>query len=110
MHLADLVFRELGADVFIALFEVLDVHLLAFLYERIDDVHLTSLFYLTADGGIEACPSVVKLMDGANGFASGRQLVDNGHIQVAIERHGKRTRNGGCRHHKHMRRTGVLSP
>ena len=88
MHLADLVFRERLANMQVTFFQVLDVHLLAFLNEGIDNIHLTSLLYLLPDKGIKGGTAVIELMNGLNRFASGRKLVDDRDIQIAIQGHG----------------------
>ena len=50
------------------------------------------------------------IMDGLDGLSAGRQFVDNGNIEVAIQSHGQSARNGSGRHHKYMGRTRVLVP
>ena len=46
-----------------------------------------------------------------HGFAARRQLVDDGHVEVAIYSHRQRARDGRCGHHQHMgRRHTVLAP
>ena len=110
MHLADLIFWKLLANVHVTLFQVLDVHLFTLLYQRIHDVYLTAFLNLFPHELVHAFPAVVKLMNGLDRLSAGRQFINDRHIQVAIQGHGQRTGNrGGC-HNKHMRRTGILSP
>ncbi len=49
-------------------------------------------------------------MERLNGFSSGRKFVYHAHVEVAVNGHGQRTRNGGGCHHKDMGRTNVLLP
>jgi len=41
-------------------------------------------------------------------LAAGRQLIDHADVQVAIERHGQRARDGRGGHHQHVRRHRCL--
>ena len=41
-------------------------------------------------------------MGGLYGLTARRQLVDDAHVQVAIERHGQCAGNGRGRHHQHV--------
>ena len=77
VHLADLVFWELLTDVHVTLFQVLDVHLFALLYQRIHDVYLTSFLNLFPHEFVHAFPTVVKLMNGLNRLSAGRQLIND---------------------------------
>ncbi len=46
---------------------------------------------------------MVVAMNGLDGFAARRQLIDHAHVEVAIERHSQRARNGRGGHHEHVR-------
>ena len=110
MHLADLVLWKLFADVHVTLFQIFDVHLFALLYQRIHDVYLTSFLNLFPHELVHAFPAVIKLMNGLDRLSAGRQLINDRHIQIAIQGHGQRTGNRGSCHNQYMRRTGILSP
>ena len=49
-------------------------------------------------------------MLGVDGLAARGQLVDDAHVEVAVDGHGERTGDGGGRHHQHMGRVVALSP
>ena len=110
MHPAYLIFRQIAAQLLIPLFKVLDVHLLAFLNQRVHYVCLPPLVQLRTQSPVQALPTVVKLVNRLNRLAPGRQLVDNRHIEVAIQGHGQGTGYRRGRHHQHMRRIAVFSP
>ena len=110
MHLAD---AELGEDVAqrcIALFQILEVALLALGDERIDDIYLSSETYLLAYAVVERCHLIVKLVYGLHRFASRRQLVDNAHVEVAVYCHGEGARNRRGGHDKDVWRILALRP
>ena len=50
--------------------------------------------YLAYDAAIELLGLVVVDVERADGLASGRQFVDDGHIEVAVERHCQSARDG----------------
>ena len=49
-------------------------------------------------------------MNSLNGFSPRRKFVDNRNIKIAIQCHGKCTRDRSCRHNQDMRRTGIFCP
>ena len=49
-------------------------------------------------------------MDGLDGLATRGKFVQDGDVQVAVERHGQRARDGRSRHHEDVRRQLGLVP
>ena len=94
----------------ITFFHILQVHLFAFLYQRINEIDLTSLLYLLVDVAIKSFRCIVIPVQGLYRLAPRRKLVYHGHIQIAIKRHCQRAGNGCCRHHQDMGRNSVLFP
>ena len=43
-------------------------------------------------------------MDSLHGFPARRKFIDDRHVQVTVQGHGKGPRNGGSRHDQYMRR------
>ena len=70
--------------------------------DGIDNISLAPLRHLLA----HEVPDIVGALLGHatrdDGGASGRQLVENADIEIAVERKGKRARNRSCRHHQHV--------
>ena len=52
----------------------------------------------------------IEEVDCLYGFAPRGQLVDDRHVEVAVECHGECAWNGGGCHDEHMRRHGILHP
>ena len=104
------VLGEVGAHGFVSFYKIFHVALLALLDEWIYDICLPALLQLTPQGGIEIGPAIVVLQERVDGLPTGRQLVDDRYVEVAIDGHGKRTGYRGCRHDQHVGRNGVFLP
>ena len=102
--------RKVARDGGIAVREVLVVHRLRLLDERIDHVDLAPLLDLLLHEAEEPQAGRIGVMERADGLAARGQLVDDRYVEVAVERHGQRARNGRGGHHQHMGRTPVLGP
>ena len=90
--------REIALHHLEAVLQVLEVHLLAFFDERIDDVYLaTGVDFFFEEGEDEWTVALVTV-EGAHGVAARGQLVDDGAVKVAVEGHGQCARNGCGRH------------
>ncbi|KAF5063245.1 hypothetical protein DSECCO2_296660 [anaerobic digester metagenome] len=92
------------------LFQVFQVQRLTFLNQGIDDISLPSGFYLFANKLIKCSPLLVVPVQGLHRFSSGRQFINHGDIQIAVDRHGERTGDRGGRHHQNVWRMLVLRP
>ena len=110
VHLAHLVSGEHLLQFPKAVLKVLEVHLLALLYQRKDDIHLPALRHFATDAFVEARLLVVVFMQRLYGLAARRQFVDDTHVEVAIQRHSKGAGDRGRRHHEDVRRIVVLAP
>ena len=110
MHLAETELREHLSQHLEAVFEILQVALLAFFYEGEHDIHLTALSNLLADAVVERGHARVEDMRGSDGFTAWWQFVDDAHVEVAVEGHGQGAWNGCGRHHENMGRIGALAP
>ena len=110
MHLAHTELRENVAQCLKSLFKVFKVNFLAFLDQREHDVDLPPEMNLLANALIKACHLCVELMDGLDGFATRRELVDDADIKVAIYGHSERAGNRSCSHYEHVGRIVVLPP
>ena len=84
MYLANLALGKFFEDMLIPLFKVLQIDLLTFLYQRINDINLTSLINLLLHRTVHALPTIVELMHSGYRLSSGRQLVNNRHIQITV--------------------------
>ena len=94
-----------GMDyLFIALFQILVVHLLAFEYQRIDHEDLPPQGNLVPHELEQGKSLPFGGVYGLYRFPAGRKLVDDGDIKVAVEGHGESPRNRGRSHHKDVRR------
>lgn len=102
--------REDGFEGFVAFFEVFEIAFLTFFDEGIDDVDLSALGNLLPNAGVEAGGLVIVFVKGLDGFAAGRKLVDDADVEVAVEGHGQRSRNGCGGHHEYVRRGGTFLP
>ena len=110
MHLANPTLGKLFTNMQIPFFKILQVNLFAFLNQRVDNIDLPAFGNLLVHGLIQAYPTAIKLMKSDNRFTSGRQFIDDRHIQVAIKRHCQCAGNRGCRHHQYMGRLYILCP
>ena len=102
--------REVARDGFVAVGEVLVVHRLRLLDERIDDVDLPPFGDLLPHEAEQFEPRGVGVVECLDGPPSRRQLVDHRHVEIAVEGHRQRAgdRRGG--HHEDMGRLEVLGP
>lgn len=110
VNLAESAFGEYLAQSGVSVLEVLEVTLLALAYHGEDKIDLPSGLYLLADAVVKAHGLVVILVYGAHRLASGWQLVDYAHVEIAINGHGKSARNGRGGHHEDVRRIVALAP
>ena len=85
----DLVLREREGlhDFLIAPFQVLVVHFLAFENQRVNDEDLASQGDLVAHELVERIALVLAELPGDDGLPSGRHLVDDGDVEVAVQGH-----------------------
>ena len=81
---------------------------LGFLDHRVDHVGLAALVDLPLQEAVNLLDAVGGGVLGDDGLAAGRQLVDDGDVQVAIKRHGQRARNGRGGHHQDVGMHGLL--
>ena len=86
---ADVVFGETLLHVFVAGLEVFIVHALVLLDEGEDDVALSSFLEFGAHEGVEFVAVAVVVVFGENGFATWWHLVDDAHVEVAVDGHGE---------------------
>ena len=105
---AELVLRlgKFAAQRLVALHQRGEFQFLVLLDERIDDVHLVPLCDFGAHLAEHLLPLVFGVVPGGHGFASRRQFVDHTDVEVAVEGHGERARNGCGGHHQNVRRKG----
>ena len=68
-----------------------------------DDIGLTALLQLTLEELIYPIHLALTLVVGLDRLAPGWELVDDGDIQVAVEGHGERTRDGRSAHDEDVR-------
>ena len=110
MHHADGILRKDFTNGMVTVLEILQIHLLALLDKGINNIDLPPRFYLATHKLIERSTLRIVTVLGSNGLAAWRQLVDDGDVKVAIERHCEGTGNGrGC-HHQHVGEEIVLAP
>ena len=102
--------REVARDGLVAVREVLVVHRLRLLDERVDHVDLPSAGDLLAHEAEQAQPRRVGVADRAYGPAAGGSFVDHRHVEVAVEGHGQRAGDGCGGHHQDVGRPRVLGP
>ena len=95
--------RECLHDFFISQFKVLVVQFFVLEDERIDYERLTALGDFVTDEVMHGVALVFAHADGLDGLSSGGHLVDDGDVEVSVEGHCQRTRDGRCRHDKDMR-------
>ena len=81
---------------------VLQVHLLRLFDERVDDVSLTARAHLALDALVDSGALVLADDDRLDRRASRRQFVDDRDVQIAVDGHGERARDGRGRHHEHV--------
>ena len=110
VNLAHAIVREHPLQFLITSLQVLQVHLLALLYQRIDHIDLPSLRYLAAYALIEAQFLLLILVDCHYRLASRGQFVYHAHVQIPIDSHSQGAGNRCRRHYQHMRRVLILCP
>ena len=99
---------QVGEDVFLQLLGVggdglaLIGDLLSIAHQRADDEDLMALVHLLADEGIDALAVILAHGEGIHLLPSGGQLVDDGHIQIAVDDEGQRAGDRGGGEHQHM--------
>ena len=76
---------------------------LAFFNGRTDNKGLMSLLCLLADKAVQTGTVALIHQKGFHRLPSGRQLVNDGNIQIAVKNQCKRPRNGCCGHNQQMR-------
>ena len=76
--------------------------LVAVAHQRADDEHLMPLLHLLADEAVQPRPIPLVHGEGAHPLPSRRQLVNDGHIQIAVDDQRQRPGNGCGRQHQHM--------
>ena len=75
-----------------------------FLHRRAHDIHLPPLAYLLADKAVHPRPLVLPHQEGVHRGAARRQLVHDGHIQIAIDDQGQGPGDGSGGHNQDMGR------
>ena len=78
--------------------------------ERMHDIHLPPRAQLAPEGTIHIVAVLLIAQNRLDGLASRRQFVDDADVEVAIDSHRQRARDGRRRHHQHMRRQFGLFP
>ena len=91
-------------------FQIFIIEVFAFFDKRIDYINLPSLANLAPQKLIDGRFFRIVAMNGFYRFSAGRQLIDNGDIEIALKRHGQGARNGCSCHHKYMRYKLVFDP
>ena len=96
--------RECRDYLFISLFKVPVVHLLTFEYERVDHKYLSAEGNLVFHEFVEGMPFPLGGMHCQHGLPARRKFIDDRHVKVSVQGHGKcpRYRSGG--HHQNVRR------
>ena len=110
MYLAHPVRGEHRLQILKSVFQILQVHLLTLLYQRINHIHLPPLGNFAPDAVVEANLLVVVFVYGLYRLASRGQFVYHAHVEVSVKSHSEGARYGCCRHHEDVRRIVVLRP
>lgn len=110
VHVGHLEVAEGVADDVVAFGEAVEVELLVLVDEGIDYVHLTSGAELGVGGLVDLQPLGLEAQQGGYGLAAGGELVEDADVEVAVDGHGERARDGGGRHHEHVGADVVLGP
>ena len=95
--------KDAVAQLLIHARRVLQIHLLRFFDQGIDDIDLTPGAHLALDAFIDARALIFADDDSFNRRSAGRKLVNDGDIQIAVSCHSKRARDGCRGHHEHVR-------
>ena len=77
-------------------------------HQRADDEHLMPLGHLLADEGIQPLAVFLPHGEGVHPLPSGGQLVDDGHVQIAVDDERQRPGDGGGGQHQHMGGRGLF--
>jgi hypothetical protein len=85
----------------------LHVERLRLLDERADDERLSPLLDLGAEEALGVLAGVRRDPARLDGLAAGRQLIDHGDVEVAVDGEGERARDGRGGHDEHVRRVGA---
>ena len=96
--------REGADDLLVALLEVLQVHLLALEDEREDHEDLAAAGDFLPHELVHRRPAVLPDAHRLDGLAPRRHLVDDRHVEVAVERHRQRARYRRGSHDQNVRR------
>src|SRR5205814_2045464 len=86
--------------------ERLEVQLLRLFNDRMDDVDLGARFDLGVDEGVDALELRARSHRGLDALAAGRQLVDDGELEVAVHGKSQRSRNRRGGHDEDVGRFG----
>ena len=79
-----------------------DAQFFVFLHRRANHKALMSLGHLLAQEGVDAGAITFIYKEGIHRLPSGGQLVQNGHIQIAVHNQRQCPGDGGGGHHQHM--------
>ena len=102
--------REPPRKALVAVHQVLVIQGGAFLNQRIDDVHLAPALDFVFHELEHRQPRLIGAVHGFDRLATGRHLIDDADVQVAVRGHGQRPRNGRSGHHQHVRCWVGLGP
>ena len=80
----------------------LQAQLLVFLHGRTDHKALIPLRHVLADESIDPGTVALVYQEGIHRFPAGRQLVQNGHLQIAVHQQGQGPGDGSGGHHQQM--------
>ena len=110
-HLGDILRQgEVARDRLETILQILIIHRLRLCDQGIDHIHLPSPGDLLLEKSPYPQPCGIGVMHRADRPATRRQLVDHRDVEIAVERHGERSRNGRGGHHQHVGRLLVLGP
>ena len=110
VHFADFESREHVAKIIVARFKVLQIAFFAALNQGKHHVNLPSCRQFAHHARVHIATLFLCVVNGLNRFAPGRQRVDDRHVEVAVDRHGKGARDGRGGHHEHVRRAHIFLP
>ncbi len=97
-------------NTFIAIVQVFVVHRFRLFNEWIDDVGLPALVQLFFQEAKYLQALGIKGAAGDDGFATRGELINNRHIQVAVQGHGQRPGDGCGSHHQYVWQDFCLFP
>ena len=81
-----------------------------FLDHRIHDIGLPAFVDLLFQKAVNALDVIGGDVLGDDGLAAGRQLIDDGDIQIAVDGERQRARNRRRGHHQHVRDARPCAP